>query len=127
MADTGIGQYLREQDNIEKAGTEACRQAAMKSGHTAEEADNCDSGSLDCKECPFSERLHICPSCRRALKHLNICIPAQHGTVELEVPEEDNALMNMNEVPEPIITCPECKEEIPDKVLDEWKVRIDEI
>ena len=31
----------------------ACRETAKKNGHSEEEAENCDEGSVGCKDCPF--------------------------------------------------------------------------
>lgn len=37
----------------EAANTNACRECAVKNGHTIDEADNCDDGNVGCPDCPW--------------------------------------------------------------------------
>lgn len=41
----------------EAAHEEACLQCAKWNGHTAQEAENCDAGSVGCPDCPFKIRI----------------------------------------------------------------------
>ncbi len=50
MADMGWTQY---EEQMEAAGVQACQGTALRNGHTVEEADNCDDGSVNCPDCPF--------------------------------------------------------------------------
>jgi hypothetical protein len=44
-----------EQEREEEVMWEACIDTAIASGHTAEEAQECDNGSVGCPDCPFVE------------------------------------------------------------------------
>lgn len=50
MADMG---WTRHEENEEYKATMACFGTAIKNGHTKEEAEECDNGSLGCPDCPF--------------------------------------------------------------------------
>lgn len=34
----------------------ACNETAKKNGHTSDEAEMCDDGSVGCPDCPFKKR-----------------------------------------------------------------------
>lgn len=46
----GWSRYIADQEDN---ATASCRDCAIKNGHTTEEADNCDDGSVGCPDCPF--------------------------------------------------------------------------
>lgn len=48
------GRYLSGLADQEAAGMEACVMAALKDGHTQEQAENCDDGELKCSACPWA-------------------------------------------------------------------------
>lgn len=50
MADMGWSRYIAD---LEDSGWEACFSTAIRNGHTEEEADNCDDGSVACPDCPW--------------------------------------------------------------------------
>jgi len=50
MADMGWTAY---EEQMEANAFNACYNTAIKNGHTKEEADNCDDGSVNCPDCPF--------------------------------------------------------------------------
>lgn len=52
MSDMGWINYIRI---VEDANTHACWETAKRNGHGADEADNCDAGSVGCPDCPFRE------------------------------------------------------------------------
>ena len=52
MSDMGWSRYI---EGLEDNNEQACIETAMKNGHTKEEADNCDDGSVACPDCPFKE------------------------------------------------------------------------
>lgn len=41
---------------------EACRETALRNGHTLDDADMCDDGALGCPDCPWGNG-PICPEC----------------------------------------------------------------
>ena len=50
MSDMGWTEYI---SGCEKDNYLSCVRCAKASGYTEEEAENCDSGELDCKNCPW--------------------------------------------------------------------------
>jgi len=53
MADLGWTRY----EEAEEAKHDAmCFNTAIRNGHTKEEAENCDAGSLGCPDCPFKQQ-----------------------------------------------------------------------
>ena len=50
MSDMGWSTYV---SRLEDANEMACIETAIKNGHTREEADNCDDGSVGCPDCPW--------------------------------------------------------------------------
>ena len=44
---------------IEDFNWRSCIGAAAKDGHTQEEAENCESGSLKCSACPWIDNMVI--------------------------------------------------------------------
>lgn len=48
--DRGWSQMIVEQEN---ANVAACEQTAVRNGHTPDQAENCDAGSVGCPDCPF--------------------------------------------------------------------------
>ena len=50
MADLGASRYFGD---LEDRNDMACWECAVRNGHTKEEADDCDNGSVDCPDCPF--------------------------------------------------------------------------
>ena len=50
MSDMGWSRYIADQEDN---ATEACISTAIKNGHTREESDLCDDGSVGCSDCPF--------------------------------------------------------------------------
>ena len=55
MADMGWSRYIASQED---AAERACIETAIKNGHTAEESDECDDGSVGCPDCPFQTPTH---------------------------------------------------------------------
>lgn len=51
MADMG---WTRYEENEEYKAVVACINTAIRNGHTKEEADECDAGSVGCPDCPFT-------------------------------------------------------------------------
>lgn len=45
--------WTRHFDRIGDAYEEACIETAKMNGHTIEESENCDNGSVGCPDCPF--------------------------------------------------------------------------
>jgi hypothetical protein len=52
MSDMGWTKHI---EHWEDAQWERCYEAARLAGHSSEEADNCDDGSLNCPDCPWKE------------------------------------------------------------------------
>jgi len=50
MSDMGWSTYISRLGDADEL---VCMETAIKNGHTAEEVDNCDDGSLGCSDCPF--------------------------------------------------------------------------
>ena len=50
MSDMGWSKYIADQEDNAVA---SCYDCAIRNGHTREEADNCDDGSVSCPDCPF--------------------------------------------------------------------------
>ena len=50
MADLGWSRYIA---NEEDKNEQACRSCALRNGHTIQEADDCEDGSVNCPDCPF--------------------------------------------------------------------------
>jgi len=53
MSDLGWSKHI---EGIEDMNTISCQSCALRNGHTIEEADNCDDGSVNCPDCPFETR-----------------------------------------------------------------------
>lgn len=51
MADLGWSRYIADQEDN---ATEHCITTALRNGHTIEQAENCDDGSVACPDCPFN-------------------------------------------------------------------------
>lgn len=56
MTDMEWSTYIGD---LEDRNEQACIETAIKNGHTREEADNCDDGSVDCPDCPFKAKIII--------------------------------------------------------------------
>lgn len=50
--DMGWSSHIASQED---SAWEACYTTAERNGHTKDEADNCDDGSVGCPDCPFLE------------------------------------------------------------------------
>ena len=50
MADLGWSRHI---EDLEDRNIRACWECAERNGHTKEEADACDDGSVGCPNCPF--------------------------------------------------------------------------
>ena len=44
---------LRYFEDMEEAQAGRCYRTALRNGHTAAQADECDDGSVGCPDCPF--------------------------------------------------------------------------
>ena len=53
MADMGWSRYIAD---LEDNATMSCLNTATNNGHTREEADECDDGSIACPDCPFKAK-----------------------------------------------------------------------
>ena len=56
MSDMGWSRYI---EGLEDMNTQACIETAKRNGHTVEEADNCDDGSVGCPDCPFRRKEEV--------------------------------------------------------------------
>lgn len=54
MSDMGWSKYVAD---VEDNAMEACITTAIRNGHTKEEAEDCDDGSVGCPDCPFNPQL----------------------------------------------------------------------
>ena len=54
MSDMG---WTRYEEAAEEASYSLCTETAIRNGHTVEEANNCDNGSVGCPDCPFGGRI----------------------------------------------------------------------
>ena len=50
MNDLGWSRYIAE---VEDNNDRTCWECAERNGHTKQEADDCDNGSVGCPNCPF--------------------------------------------------------------------------
>lgn len=53
MSDMGWSSYAKAE---EEASYSACFESAIKNGYTEQEAEDCDDGDKNCKNCPFKQK-----------------------------------------------------------------------